>query len=151
MTTQAMIDEFLSQRRIAIVGVSRNQSDYSRAIFRKFLQLGYDAVPVNPGTPEIEGIACYTNVREIQPAPDAILLMIPPAAMQKELEDCALSGVKRIWSRRVLDASSQQFCDEKGISAIAGYCPFMFLPDSGGIHKFHGFVLKILGQYPAAA
>ncbi len=150
MTTQAMIDEFLSQQRIAIVGVSRNPSDYSRAVFRKFLQFGYDAVPVNSNTNEIDGINCWETVQDIQPAPDAVLLLIPPAAIRGEVEDCSLAGIKRIWSRRKLDEATQQLCDENGISAIGGYCPFMFFTDSGGIHKLHGVVLKIFGQYPEA-
>lgn len=150
MTTQTMIDEFLSQRRIAIVGVSRNPSDYSRAVFRKFLQLGYDTVPVNPNTAEVDGIDCRASVCEIKPVPDAVLLLTSPQATLGELEDCSLAGVKRVWSRRVFDAAAQQFCDQNVISAIDGYCPFLFFPDSGGIHKFHGFVLKILGKYPAS-
>ena len=151
MTNQTMIDEFLYQRRIAIVGVSRNPSDYSRAVFRKFLQLGYATVPVNPNTAEVDGIKCWASVREIQPAPDAVLLLTSPAATRGEIEDCSLAGVKRVWSRRALDKPALQLCEENGIQAIDGYCPFLFFPDSGGIHKLHGFVLKILGTYPKQA
>jgi hypothetical protein len=36
-----------------------------------------------------------------------------------------------------------------GVTVINGECPFMFLSESGGIHKFHGFVRKIFRSYPA--
>ena len=119
--------------------------------FRKFLDLGYDAVPVNPNTNEVDGITCWPTVREIEPAPDAVLLLTSRGATRGEVEDCSLAGIKRIWSRRAIDEATQLLCDENKISAISGYCPFMFLADSGGIHKVHGFVLKMIGQYPTAA
>ena len=49
MTTLAVrANEFLAQRRIALVGVSRNPRDLSRTLFRELRRRGYDVVPVNP-------------------------------------------------------------------------------------------------------
>ena len=48
MASKQAIDSFLSCRRIAVVGVSRDPKDFSRAVFRAFVERGYDAVPVNP-------------------------------------------------------------------------------------------------------
>jgi len=31
---------------------------------------------------------------------------------------------------------------------VAGQCPFMFLPETAGVHRFHGLVRKIMGRYP---
>ena len=39
---------FLATRRFAVVGVSRNEKDFSRYLLRELLARGYDAVPVNP-------------------------------------------------------------------------------------------------------
>jgi predicted CoA-binding protein len=41
MASKQAIDSFLSCRRIAIVGVSRNPKDFSRAVFRAFVERGY--------------------------------------------------------------------------------------------------------------
>ena len=49
MTTLAVrANEFLAQRRIALVGVSRDPRDLSRTLFRELRRRGYDVVPVNP-------------------------------------------------------------------------------------------------------
>lgn len=47
-TTRTEINDFLSHRRIALVGVSRNPQDFSRAVFRELATRGYEVVPVNP-------------------------------------------------------------------------------------------------------
>jgi len=49
MTTLAVrASDFLAQRRIALVGVSRDPRDLSRALFRELRGRGYDVVPVHP-------------------------------------------------------------------------------------------------------
>ena len=55
MTERQLIDDFLAQKRIAVVGVSRNPRDFTRTMFNEFIRRGYDAVPVNPNAAEIDG------------------------------------------------------------------------------------------------
>ena len=38
---------------------------------------------------------------------------------------------------------------ERGLEIVAGACPYMFLPGAGAIHRFHGFVLQLLGRKPS--
>ena len=57
------IREFLSQQRLAIVGVSHEPKDFSRALFRALRERNFDVVPVNPSAKEIEGVVCYSMCR----------------------------------------------------------------------------------------
>jgi hypothetical protein len=50
-----------------------------------------------------------------------------------------------------VSARALEFCEERGIQVVPGQCPFMFLPNSAGVHRFHGFVRKIIGRYPQRA
>ena len=43
---------FLGARRIAVVGVSRNEKDFSRYVLRELARRGHDVVPVNPALAE---------------------------------------------------------------------------------------------------
>jgi len=52
MTTLQDIQSFLDLKRLAVVGVSRNPTDFTRVLFREFRNRGYDAVPVNPAVRE---------------------------------------------------------------------------------------------------
>lgn len=158
MSSIAAIRDFLGQKRLAFVGVSRQPKDYSRMLFREFGARGYDAVPVNPAVQEIEGQRCFASVREISPAPDGVVLLTAPAMTGQVVGDCVEAGVKRIWIRRIgrKDAASDSAlkeCQARGITVISGECPFMFLEGryqqgGGGVHHFHGFLKKITGSYP---
>ena len=54
-TTVDDVRDFLAQRRIALVGLSRNPKDFSHVVFREMSRRGYDMVPVNPAAGELEG------------------------------------------------------------------------------------------------
>jgi len=133
------IREFLSHRRLAIVGVSHHPSDFSRLLFREFAQRCYDVVPVNPAWQEIEGRKCYAHLRDIERPVEGALLMTSPAVTDEVVKECAALGIRRVWMYR----SSPQalaFCSANGIDAIAGECPLMYLSGAGWIHRLHGWL-----------
>src|SRR5256885_15710176 len=100
MTVMERIQDFLGQKRFAIVGVSQSPKDFSRALFREFRERGYDPVPVNPAAREIEGQPCFPCLQEIQPPVDAVLLMTSPAVTDTVVRDCAEAGIKLVWMYR---------------------------------------------------
>ena len=153
MTAMKRIQEFLSRKRLAIVGVSRQPRDFSRAVLREFRERGYDAVPVNPEALEMDGLRCFARLQEIDPPVDRALFMTPPALTDQIVRDCAQAGVKRVWMYRAtgkgaVSADAVKFCEANGISVIAGECPLMFLPGGSWFHRLHGLVKKITGSYP---
>ncbi len=158
MASMERVRDFLSQKRLAFVGVSRQPKDYSRVLFREFSARGYDLVPVNPAVGEIEGHRCFRSVQEIDPVPDGVVMLTSPAVTEAVVGDCIRAGVKRIWLCRTggkgsVSAQAVGECEAHGISVIPGECPFMFLmgdyqQGGGWVHHFHGFVKKIAGSYP---
>ena len=146
--TRADIDEFYRQKRLAIVGVSRDDKAYSRMVFRELRQRGYDVVPVNPAATEIDGVRCYANIAEVAPAVGGALVLLPAEAATAAVSDCAQAGVGRLWLRNDVPAA-REVCRGQGITLIAGYCPFMFMPGTAFVHKCHAFGLKLVGQYPS--
>jgi predicted CoA-binding protein len=153
MSTMQAVQDFLGQRRFAVVGVSQNPKDFSRTLFHEFLERGYDAVPVNPAAQEIEGRRCFARMQEVDPPVDGVLLMTPPAVTDAVVRDCAAAGVKRVWMYRAsgkgaVSDDAVAFCESNGISVIPGECPFMFLPGTSMVHRFHGWVKRTTGTWP---
>ena len=153
MATLSDVQEFLALHRLAVVGVSRNPKDFTRMLLRELLGRGYDAVPVNPGTREMEGVACFASLAEVQPPVEGALLMTPPAVTDTVVRQCAEAGIRRVWMFRgaghgAVSAGAVAFCMQNGIRAVEGECPFMFLPHSQWIHRAHGFCRRLLGRYP---
>jgi predicted CoA-binding protein len=154
MSVRALINEFLKRKRVAVVGVSRHPQDFTRSLFREFVRRGYDVVPVTPQTRELEGRRCYARVQDIPEPVEAALLLTPSAVTLRIVRDCAEAGVPLVWmyrasGRGAVSREAIEFCEERGIRVIPGHCPYMFFPNTGLVHRFHGFVLKIARAYPA--
>lgn len=153
MSTRERIDDFLSQKRLVLVGVSRNQHDFTRGLFREFCRRGYDIVPVNPNLSEVEGRTCYRRVQDVTPPVEGVLVMTSPAATDQVVRDCAEAGVNRVWMYRAAGAGAVsknaiEFCKSKNIGVVPGECPYMFFRDAGFIHKVHGFIRQLTGTLP---
>ena len=63
------------------------------------------------------------------------------------------AGVKRVWMHRgtgtgSVSPAAVSFCRDHGIEAIAGACPFMFLPRTGFVHRTHRFLSRLFGHDP---
>ena len=147
---------FVASRRIAVVGVSRDEKDFSRYLLRALLARGLDAVPVNPVLAEAEGRAAFRSVGEVSPAPDAALLVVPAARATDAVRDCLAAGVRRIWLHRgggpgAASDEAIALCRAAGTEPIQGLCPFMALPGAGFPHSLHGAVRRAFGRPPEAA
>src|SRR5262249_17095719 len=120
MTVSERIRDFLSQKRFAIVGVSRQPQDFSRALFREFRPRGYDVVPLNPEVQEVDGRTCFASLADVQPPVDSVLLMTSPSATDQVVHDCVATGVRRVWMYRAaghgaVTADAVRYCESNGI------------------------------------
>ena len=146
------IEDFLAQKRIAMVGLSRDRKDFSVMLFEELSKRGYDVVPVNPSAPELWGRHCFARVQDIQPPVDGALLMTSANVTDSVVSDCAEAGIRRVWMYRAagqgaVSQKAVEFCRERGIEVVPGECPYMFMP-ANGFHRIHGFVRWITGSYP---
>ncbi len=155
MSSLSDIQDFLAQKRIAVVGVGRKPNDFNHRMFQSFRESGYDAVPVNPNAKEVGGTPCFSCIQEIDPPVDAVLIMTPPGTTDTIAKDCVDAGVKRVWMYRAssydagaVSPAAVELCQKHGIRVVDHGCPYMFLPKSSWFHHFHGFLLKITGNYP---
>lgn len=151
MTDTNVVQEFLGQRRFAFVGVSRNPSDFSRSVFRGFTARGYDVIPVNPSMEAVENRPCHRSILDITPPVEAVFLMTPPALTERVARECADAGVRMVWMHRgvgqgAVSPEALAFCRVHGIDVVAGECPYMFLQNTGMLHRIHGFLRRLLGR-----
>ncbi len=156
MTTIRDVEDFLALERIAMVGVSRDPKDFSRHLFREMCDRRYDMVPVNRVAKEIEGRESFQCLQSVRPAVEGVLIMTPAYETIQVVRDCAEAGINRVWIYRAggtgaVSEEALAFCREHDIGAVEGHCPFMFFQSTGFVHRAHGFFLKIVRRYPAAA
>lgn len=143
----------MAQKRIAMVGISREPRSFSVMLFEELCRRGYDVVPVNPHIPNVLGPRCFARLQDIPPPVDAALLMTSPTVTDTVVSDCAEAGIHRVRMYRAAGSGAVSpkavaFCTERGIQVVPGQRPFMFLPAAAGIHRLHGFVRKITFCHP---
>jgi predicted CoA-binding protein len=145
---------FLGLKRIAMIGVSRNDKDFSRTLFRDLAANGYDVVPVNPAAGEIEGRRCYPGISAVDPPVQGALLMTRAIHSADVVRECATAGVDRVWLYRAgagPGAVSEEAVTagrELGLHMVIGECPYMFLQNVSWFHHVHGWLKRLTGTYP---
>jgi predicted CoA-binding protein len=154
-TTIRQIDAFLALRRIAVVGVSRDPRQLSNTLWQELRQRRYDAIPVNPSTTEIDGRTCYASVGDIDPPVDGALIMTTAPVAERVLEECAAAGIGHVWLYGGLGGGATSpttvaVAQRLGLDAVAGHCPYMFLPGTPAVHGIHAFGKRLTGSYPKA-
>lgn len=146
MPSRKAIDDFLQQKRIAVVGVSRDSKQFQNGVFRRLKESGYEVVPVNPSAAEVEGVPCYPSVTALPQPVDGVLVMVPASRAAAVVQDCQVAGVKRVWLHRgggpgAVSPEAVALARQAGMSLVDGACPLMFL--GGGLHKVHRFFTHI--------
>jgi predicted CoA-binding protein len=146
--------EFLSLKRIAVTGVSRNPSGHgSNVVYERLRERGYDVFAVNPNAATVLGDPCYTDLRSIPGGVDAVVIGTRPATADATMRECADLGITHVWMHRSVGAgsvskSAAEFGRQHGITVIAGGCPLMFEPVADPGHKAMGFVFTLTGKVP---
>ena len=155
-TLDTKINDFLSQKRIAVAGVSRNNSYHptGNLIYRRLKKTGHEVFPVNPNMETFEGEPCYPNVQSIPGGVDGVVIVTRPEVTERIVHDCRHSGVRRVWMHQSIGKGSSvspeavAYCRQHGISAIAGACPMMYGEGVDAGHTCMRWILKLSGGLP---
>ena len=141
----ALVQDFLAQKSIAIVGVSDQRETGCNMAYKRFNEAGYTVWPINPRISEFEGEVCYPDLKAIPEKPDAVFILTNPKVTDQIVEECIELGVEHIWMHCMMGTkpglvagmtSVSQDAVERarahGIKVIPGSCPNQFLnPDFG--------------------
>jgi predicted CoA-binding protein len=148
------VNDFLSQKTIAVAGVSRDPGGgAANLIYKKLKNSGYTVYPLNPKTDEVEGDRCFSDLRKLPEKVDGVVISTPPEAADDIVKTCADLGIQRVWMHRSFGTgsvsdSAVQFCREHGISVIGGACPMMYCKPVDFGHKCIHWMARVFGQLP---
>jgi predicted CoA-binding protein len=156
-TIDPLIKEFLSQKRVAVVGVSDKRETGCNAAYRRFKAAGYTVSAVNPRLSTFDVDPCYPDLKSIPEKPDAVFILTNPKVTEQIVQQCVDLGIKYVWmhcmmgTRPGLAASmtsvspdAVRMCNENGIKIIPGTCPNQYLnPDFG--HSLMRIMFRTFG------
>ena len=156
-TLETKVHDFLAQKRLAVAGVSRDQSHHpvGNLIYRRLKKSGHEVFPVNPQMQTFEGDRCYPDLQSIPGGVDGVVIITRPETTREIVRDCHAAAVPRVWMHQSFGKGSSvaaeavEYCREHGISVIAGACPMMFGDGVDFGHTCMRWFLKLSGGLPA--
>ena len=144
-----MIDEFLAQKEIAIVGVSRNPHKFTTHVYNELQKKGYHVHAVNPHADSIAGIPCSRSLRELPQPVDAAFIAVPKRETEDVVKDAVAAGIRRIWIQQWSESpEAMAFCSSHDVNVISRECILMFAEPVGAGHRFHRWINKLFGLLP---
>ena len=145
MKIESLVQNFLAQKKIAVVGVSDKRDTGCNLSYGKFKENGYQVYAVNPRITSFNGDPCYPDLKSIPDKPDAVFILASPKVTEQIVQQCVDLGIKHVWMHCMMGTKpglaagmtsvSQDavgMCKANGIAVIPGSCPNQFLkPDFG--------------------
>ena len=154
-----LVQDFLEQKKIAVVGVSDKRDTGCNLAYNKFKENGYKVYAVNPRISGFQGDPCYPDLKSLPEKVDAVFILTSPRVTDEIVQQCVDLGIKRVWMHCMMGTkpglaagmtsvsqSAVELCKSNGITVIPGTCPNQFLkPDLGhnamrGLWRMFGFL-----------
>ena len=93
--------DFLSHKRVAVTGVSRNGASHgSNAVYQRLRERGFEVFAVNPNIEQVEGDQAYPDLKSIPGGVETVVIGTRPERAQGTVEECAELGIKQVWMHR---------------------------------------------------
>jgi uncharacterized protein len=155
-THDAKVQDFLAQKRIAVAGVSRENTHHPAAnlIYHRLKNTGHEVFAVNPHMHTFDGDRCYPNLQSIAGGVDGVVIVTRPESTELIVQDCSDAGVRRVWMHQSMPKGSSvspaavEYCRKHDISVIAGACPMMYGSGVDVGHTCLRWILKLTGGLP---
>ena len=154
-----LVQDFLAQKKIAVVGVSDKRDTGCNLAYKKFKENGYQVYAVNPHITSYENAVCYSDLKSIPEKVDAVFVLASPKVTDEIVQQCVELGIRHVWMHCMMGTkpglaagmtsvsqSAVEICRANGIAVIPGSCPNQFLkPDLGhtmmrGLWRTVGFM-----------
>ncbi len=150
MNSKKVVEDFLAQKKIAVVGVSRKKTKFGNAIYKELKQKGYQVFPINPHINVFEGDTCYPDLHLLPEKVDAVIINVPPVQAEKVVREAKDAGIGKVWLQQGSQSEAAvNYCQENGIDCVSNECILMFAQPSAFIHRAHKWVWGVLGKLPA--
>lgn len=146
-----LVQDFLAQKTIAVVGVSDKRDTGCNLSYKKFKENGYKVYAVNPRLSTYDGQPCYADLKAIPEKVDAVFILASPKVTEQIVQQCVDLGVKHVWMHCMMGTKpglaagmtsvsqpAVAMCKANGIAVIPGSCPNQFLKADFGHAMMRG-------------
>jgi len=149
MITRAEIDDFVGQKSLALVGVSRKGRGFGNTVRKELTARGYALRLIHPEAASIDGRPCARTLAEVASEVGGAILVTPPESTTTLVKEAADAGIRRLWLQQGAESDEAiRLAKERGLSVIHGQCILMYAEPTGFPHNLHRFILRLFGRLP---
>ncbi len=127
-----MIPEILNKvKNIAVYGMSKNISKAAYSIPMYMKRNGYNIIPINPTTDEIEGIKCYRHLSDVEEHIDMLNVFRPSEMCVDIVNECIerrklRSDTNIIWFQLgIYNPEAKLLAENEGFTYIEDKCIYI--------------------------
>ena len=121
--TDEQIQDVLSLRRVAVVGMSRDSAKAAHYVPRYLFDNGYEVIPVNPAADEIMGRKAYDSVLDIPGDVDVIEIFRPSEKVLPFVREAIQKRPKVIWLQEgIHDQGAEDLAAKAGVRMVFNRC-----------------------------
>lgn len=159
-TFTTLVQNFLSQQTIAVVGISSTPNAVANLLYKKLKTPLRAVIAIHPTLKTFDGDTCYPNLQSVPQRIDGVFVAAKPENTERIVEDCIALNIPRVWmhysfgihhaskSPSISSVSSQavEQCRLHNIMVIPGACPMMFLEPRDPFHTCLHWILSATGR-----
>jgi predicted CoA-binding protein len=144
MTSQAMVEDFFAQDRLALVRASRKAKVWGCRIDKELRAKGFDVVVVY-----LDEEDAGSRLKEPDKPIGGLMIAVPRAQAEKAVQLAVNAKIPRVWIQEGSESpAALRLSEANGITLIHGECILMFAEPVKSIHAFHRWIWKRLGKLP---
>jgi predicted CoA-binding protein len=144
-----IIQEFISGKRIAVVGASRTNDKYKfgNMAAAELKRRGYEIYLVHPQAETINDMVTYPSLDALKGRVDSVLISLPASKSGPVLNEAAAVGLRNVWIQQGGESPELiQMGEQLKLNLVIGKCILMYAQPVRGYHTIHRFIARAIGQ-----
>ena len=118
------IDQLLSLKTWAIVGLSNNKERAAFGVAKLLIEKGHTIIPVHPKAETVHGQTSYAKLSDIPVPVDVVDVFINSDLAGDVVNEAIEIGAKGVWLQLdVIDTAAIERAQEAGLLAVMNHCP----------------------------
>lgn len=121
--TDDQIRQILSLKKVAVVGMSKNEEKAAKYVPKYLISQGYDVVPVNPTADNILDRKCYATLSDVPASVDIVDVFRPSDQVLPVIQEAIKLKPKVIWLQEgIHNEEAEDLARRAGIQVVFNRC-----------------------------
>jgi predicted CoA-binding protein len=121
--TDDQIRQILSLKKVAVVGMSKNEEKAANYVPKYLISQGYDVVPVNPTADRILDRKCHANLSDMPEPVDIVDVFRPSDQVLPVVQEAIKIKPKVIWLQEgIHNEEAENLARNAGIKVVFNRC-----------------------------